>query len=81
MTPEQLKQIALDATKNEYEAIISEMQNAAKKGSFTCSFKSISDGAVHQLKEAGYNVQIKTHQTRGVYGSNGTKYFEVGFSK
>ena len=54
MKPEQLKQIALDATKKEYEAIISEMQKAANEGSFTCSFKSITDGAVHQLKEAGY---------------------------
>jgi hypothetical protein len=81
MTPEQLKQIALDATKKEYEAIISEMQKAANEESFTCSFRSISDGAVHQLKEAGYDVQVKTHYTRGVYGSSGTKYFEVGFSK
>lgn len=81
MTPEQLKQIALDSTKKEYEGIISEMQKAANVGSFTCSFKSISDGAVHQLKEAGYDVQVKTHYARGIYGNVGTKYFEIGFSK
>lgn len=61
--------------------LYSEMQKAANEGSFTCSFRSNSDGAVHQLKEAGYDVQVKTHYTRGVYGSTGTKYFEVGFSK
>lgn len=81
MKPEELKQIALDATKKEYEAIISVMQKAANEGSFTCTVKSITDGAVHQLKEAGYDVQVKTQYTRGLYGSSGAKYFEVGFSK
>lgn len=81
MSPEELKQIALEATKQEYEAIMSEMQKAASEGSFTCTFKSISDGAVYQLKEAGYDVQAKTRYNKTAYGTTTTKYFEVRFVK
>ena len=58
MTPEDFKKIALEATKKEYEAIMAEMQQAAKEGSFTCSFRTISDGAIHQLKEAGFPCRL-----------------------
>lgn len=80
MTPEELKQIALEATKKEYEAIIAEMKKAATAGSFTCRFQNISDGAKHQLVEAGYEVNAKTNYNRGPYGGS-SKYYEVRFGK
>lgn len=78
MTPDELKQIALNATKKEYELIIVEMKAAASKGSFTCRFPSISDGAKQQLTDAGFDV-VKRNQLSMRGGS--PTYYEVKFAK
>ena len=57
MTPDELKKIALDATKKEYESIMDQMKRSAESGSYSCEFSKISDGAVSQLRSAGFDVQ------------------------
>ena len=81
MTPEEFKQITLDATKKEFEIIMNDMKKAASKGNFTCDFPNISDGAKHQLEEAGFEVQAKTHNRKGFIKNYQIKYFEVRFVK
>lgn len=76
-----LKKLLLKHLKKEYETIIEKMQLAAKEGSFTCSFKTISDGAIHQLKEVGFNVQVRNLYNRSTLGSTSTKYYEVLFAQ
>jgi hypothetical protein len=80
MTPEELKKMALEATKKEYEEIMAKMQNAAKEGSFSCNFSSISDGAREQLTSAGFTVTRRYKQGNAL-GSSSTGYYEVSFSK
>ena len=77
MTPEELKKIAIDASKKEYEQIMSGLQKEAKEGSFSATFSSITDGAIEQLEKAGFLVNKRY---RGA-GSSSTSYYEVSFNK
>jgi muramoyltetrapeptide carboxypeptidase LdcA involved in peptidoglycan recycling len=79
MTPEQLRQIALDSSKNEYEAIVAQMHAAAKQGSLSCNFPHITEGAIEQLKEEGFQVISRVHITRSMLANKSTPYFEVRF--
>ena len=64
MTPEELKQIAIEATKKEYEEIVEKMKSSAKQGSFSCKFATLSEKVMEQLKNAGFDVQEKTDETK-----------------
>jgi hypothetical protein len=53
------------------------MRKAAKEGSFFCTFSSITDGAIEQLRAAGFSVQEKL--TRGISPGSPSYYYEVSF--
>lgn len=80
MTPDELKRLAREASKKEYESIMAKMKEAAKEGSFSCTFNDISDGAKEQLREAGFTVVKRYKSVRNPFGSQGSDYYEVSFS-
>lgn len=80
MSPEELKKIALESSRKEYETIVAEMKKAAQQGSFSCDFSDISDGAIEQLRKDGFSVVPKTTYNKGIRTSS-TTYYQVSFDK
>lgn len=79
MTPDELKQIAINATKIEFDIILKELELTAKNGALSATFKTISDGAISQLKDAGFDVILKTNYNTIAIGKKLNKYYEVKF--
>lgn len=79
MTPKELKQIAFDATKIEYENILNKLKQSAENGALGANFDEISEGAICQLKIAGFDVLLKTNYSGIKIGGKSSKYFEVKF--
>ena len=75
MTPEELKNIAIESTKEEVQSILKEMEKAARAGSFSSNFPKITDAAIVQLRSAGFSVEHKVNQIRK------TTFYTVSFSK
>lgn len=68
MTPDELRKLALESSDGEYKAIKAQMEQAARHGSMSCTFKTLSDGAIQLLKDEGFSV-VTTVLAKSAIGS------------
>ena len=57
MTPKELKEIADNASKKNFEEIYAQLKLSAEKGYHSCEFKGLPEGVVEHLKSAGFIVE------------------------
>ncbi len=76
MTPQELKDIALNASKKEYETVLDELKKAAKEGRFSAAFDSLLEGTIELLKTEGYGVLEKNRRN----DMRGGTFWEVSFN-
>ncbi len=83
MNAEEFKKMAVEASKKEYEEIMKEMKKAAESGSFSCEFETLTDGAIYQLREAGYTVNKNQRTVKSPFGivTNQGSYFRVSLKE
>lgn len=74
MTPQELKEIALQASKKEYDTVIEELGKSAKEGKFTATFTSLTDGTKELLTKEGYVVKRRLGGNR-----NERIYWDISF--
>jgi hypothetical protein len=75
MTPQELKDLALEASKKEFDSVLEGLRRAAKEGRLSEGFDSLLEGTVELLKAAGYAVQEK----RRPNNMRGHTFWEVSF--
>jgi hypothetical protein len=56
MTPEEMRKIAKQSAKAEYDKSIEKLKDAASKGNFSALVGNICDATIEMLREAGYSV-------------------------
>lgn len=80
MTPDQLRKIAFESSRGEFELICKKMEVAAKAGGLSCDFDDISDGAKAQLEAAGYIITRKSTHIKGAFNMPTKYYYQVSFA-
>ncbi len=65
MNAQEMKDLALKASKKQYEEVIRQFKAEAEKGSFTLTVSDLSDGTVQLLRESGYSVEQKRSMPSG----------------
>lgn len=75
MTPQELKDMALESSKKECESVLEALKKAAKEGRLSEGFDSLLEGTIELLKTAGYVVQEK----RRANDMRGLTFWEVSF--
>ena len=58
MVSNDIKDLAVDASKKQYDEVIAKIRTEAEKGSFSYRFTGLSDGVRHLLDKNGFRVRV-----------------------
>jgi predicted glycosyl hydrolase (DUF1957 family) len=64
MTPKELMENALKASKAQYELVIAEFKKATDKGAFECLFENLTHGTLALLRADGFRVDMQREGNR-----------------
>lgn len=62
MTPQELKEIALKASKKQYDEVIATLKAETEQGGFSCSVNDLTDGTIELLTKDVFFVKQKTYK-------------------